>query len=150
MNILFIDNDLEDIELYREAINYINSSEYFANNDSKVDCQTLTNCRNVIEFLDKNNPKPDVIFLDINMPLIGGKECLGMIKNDGRTSKIPVVMLSTNCPLPDSEEFKKLGALDCIQKPNDFRKLVKIFTKFIFDATPGIQESSGRENRGRS
>jgi CheY-like chemotaxis protein len=134
MNFLFIDDDLEDIGLYKEAIDYINASEYIADQDKNINCITLTSCEDVINVVLKLTEKPDIIFLDINMPLIGGKECLRMLKDDPQTSGIPVVMLSTTCPLADAEEFKSMGAVECIQKPNSFNKLVKVFSRFIYHA----------------
>lgn len=135
MTYLFIDNDLEDIELYKEAIEYLNASTYIAVRDKRIICLTLTNCSNVIDFVRNLPVKPDIIFLDINMPGVSGKECLKILKSHSETSSIPVVMLSTTCPMAEAYEYKNIGALECIQKPNSFINLVKIFSKFIFQNT---------------
>ena len=132
MTILFIDDDPEDIELYKEAISYINASDYFANAEKKLDCLYLTHCNNIIHYLTGLTTKPDFIFLDINMPLISGKECLKMLKKNPEFSKIPIIMLSTTCQVDDVDDFKALGAIDCVQKPTDFNVLVKIFSKYIY------------------
>lgn len=131
MTYLFIDNDLEDIDLYKEAIGYINQSVSFAAQNVNISCEALTNCSNVIDYIQKLAKKPDVIFLDINMPHMGGKECLRVLKSNRDTSSIPVVMLSTSCPLADADEYKNMGALQCIRKPNAFIALVKIFSRFV-------------------
>lgn len=130
MTYLFIDNDLEDIDLYKEAIEYINESGYFAFQDQTITCEALTNCSNVVDYIQKLTRKPDVIFLDINMPHMGGKECLKVLKSNRDTSSIPVVMLSTSCPLADADEYRNMGAVQCIRKPNAFITLVKIFSRF--------------------
>ena len=130
MTYLFIDNDLEDIELYREAIQYINQSLYLAVSDKTITCQALTNCSNVIDYIQSLSTKPDVIFLDINMPHMGGKECLRILKSNRETSSIPVVMLSTTCPMSDAAEYQGMGAVQCIRKPNAFNGLVNIFSIF--------------------
>jgi CheY-like chemotaxis protein len=134
MTYLFIDNDLEDIEMYKEAIGYINQSLSFAAQNMNISCEALTNCSNVIDYIQKLSKKPDVIFLDINMPHMGGKECLKVLKSNRDTSSIPVVMLSTSCPLADAVEYKNLGALQCIRKPNAFIGLVKIFSSTAQEA----------------
>lgn len=132
MTILFIDDDLEDIEIYKEAISYINASDYFANAEKKLDCIYLTHCSNLITYLTGLTTKPDFVFLDINMPIVSGKECLKMLKQHPVFSKIPIIMLSTTCQVDDINAFKALGAIDCIQKPTDFNVLVKIFSRYIY------------------
>jgi CheY-like chemotaxis protein len=132
MNILFIDDDPEDIELYQDAIGYLNNSEYLANAKEKLICHAYSDCHNIIEVISSLAQDPDLIFLDINMPLVGGKECLRALKAHPRYHHIPAVMLSTSCPTEVAEQLKSHGAIDCIQKPAHFKDLVKIFAKFIF------------------
>ena len=132
MTILFIDDDSEDLDMYQEVVRYINASDYFADRDKKIDCHTASTCKNIIERISALPDKPDIIFLDINMPGIGGKECLIVLKTQPEYSAIPIVMLSTTCPTQEITDFKNCGALDCIQKPNNFNSLVKIFSKYIF------------------
>jgi DNA-binding response OmpR family regulator len=66
------------------------------------------------------------------MPGVSGKECLLMLKHHSKYSTIPVVMLSTSCPTGEVDNYRSMGAFDCIQKPTQFQELVKIFAKFIF------------------
>ena len=67
------------------------------------------------------------------MPVMGGKECLRYFKSNPSYSQIPIVMLSTTCNEKDTGEFKALGAIDCIKKPNGFNDLVQILSKFVFE-----------------
>jgi CheY-like chemotaxis protein len=134
MNVLFIDDDPEDIESYGEAIEYLNDSEYLADKRDKLTYKAYTNCSNITDILSNLKEAPDVIFLDINMPIVGGKECLRVLKAHPKYHKIPVIMFSTTCPSDQAYVLKALGAADCIQKPNNFRQLVKIFSKYIFQS----------------
>jgi CheY-like chemotaxis protein len=132
MTILFIDDDPDDLELYQEAITYLNDSEYLTDLGEKLVSYMYKKCDNIIDVLKRLPHKPDLIFLDINMPGVGGKECLQSLKSNKLYAQIPVIMLSTNCPRAVGEELKTIGAAECIQKPTDFKELVKIFSRFIF------------------
>jgi CheY-like chemotaxis protein len=133
MTIVFIDDDNEDLDIYQETIRYINESEYLKSGDEKLTCKTFRKCNFFFDYMSKPDERPDVIFMDINMPGVDGKECLQKIKAHKEFSDIPVIMLSTTCTPLEANEFKKQGAVECIQKPSDFKDLVKIFAKYIFE-----------------
>lgn len=133
MTIVFIDDDFEDLEIYQDTIRYINESEYLKDGNDRLTCKTFRKCAEFFEYLSTGTEIPDIIFMDINMPAIGGKECLTKLKTYSDYKSIPVVMLSTTCTPREANEFKSLGAVECIQKPSDFKDLVRIFDKFIFE-----------------
>ena len=62
-------------------------------------------------------PMPDLILLDLNMPGMGGKECLRRIKADEKLDTIPVVVLTTSDSEQDIIESYKLHASGYIKKP---------------------------------
>jgi two-component system, OmpR family, alkaline phosphatase synthesis response regulator PhoP len=62
--------------------------------------------------------KPDVILLDIIMPLSDGFSTLKKIKAEEKIKKIPVMMLTNLAQESDIEEGKKLGAVDYLVKSN--------------------------------
>lgn len=72
-------------------------------------------------------PRPDLILLDLNMPCMGGMECLAAIKQDKSLSDIPVVMLSTSYAESDVFASRDLGAADYFSKPMDIHQLVETF-----------------------
>jgi DNA-binding response OmpR family regulator len=61
--------------------------------------------------------KPDVILLDIMMPVMGGIEACKKIKRDEETSSIPVMFLTAKGQLTDVEKGFKVGADSYIVKP---------------------------------
>ena len=70
-------------------------------------------------------PRPDLILLDLNMPCMGGLECLAAIKQDQALCDIPVVMLSTSYAESDKAASRNLGAADYFAKPMDIHQLVE-------------------------
>lgn len=76
---------------------------------------------------------PDLILLDINLPLKNGHEVLEIIKFDDRTKKIPVVMLTTSSSRDDIDRAYKLNANCYITKPveiDDFMKAITSIENF--------------------
>ncbi|MBN2383721.1 response regulator [bacterium] len=67
---------------------------------------------------------PDLILLDINMPVMNGFELLVLLKNDDRLRNIPVIVVTTRGRETDVEYALKLGADDYITKPIDNRTLI--------------------------
>lgn len=65
----------------------------------------------------QGNPKPDLILLDIIMPGIDGYEVCSRLKSDPRTSKIPVMFLTTMGEAENEKRGLNMGAVDYIHKP---------------------------------
>ena len=72
MTILFIDDDADDTEMFCEAVVYLNDSDFVAAKKEELVCLTLSDGRKAINFLTGLRELPDNIFLDINMPIMGG------------------------------------------------------------------------------
>jgi CheY-like chemotaxis protein len=69
---------------------------------------------------------PDIIFLDINLPRIDGKEVLTRIKNDENLKFIPVVILTTSDSEKDIMDSYMSHANCYITKPVDFNKFIQV------------------------
>lgn len=115
---LLADDDRDDAELFNEALISLTPP---------VDFEHVEDGRGVIEFLSNpQNNKPDLIFLDLNMPQMSGWQCLAKLKNDIYLQDIPVVMYSTSSHPRDKEIAVDLGAHGFITKPTDFKELRRI------------------------
>jgi CheY-like chemotaxis protein len=133
MTLLFIDDDPDDTDLFCEAVNYINSSEFLTPQKDKINCVTFNNGCQAVDLMPRLAELPDYIFLDINMPIMSGKECIKQLKGTPELLNIPVIMFSTAFRDNDAMEFKALGAADCIRKPSGFNELVKILSKYVYE-----------------
>jgi len=74
---------------------------------------------------------PDLIFLDITMPLMGGIEMLNTIKRRKPLKKIPIVMLSADSAKNTIDHFLKMGAADYIVKPFRKEKIIECALKIV-------------------
>lgn len=68
---------------------------------------------------------PDLVLLDIMMPLMDGMEVLRQIRSRRRTSKIPVIMLTAKTASITVDEARQLWVSDYIMKPFDPEVLVR-------------------------
>src|ERR1700755_3350869 len=85
---LLADDDADDADLFCEAL---------TNVKPPVVCTTVENGFKLFETLAKTgNDRPDVIFLDINMPIMDGWECLKRLNSDSHYKHIPAIMYSTS------------------------------------------------------
>ena len=111
MRLLIVDDDPDDRHLFIEAVKEV---------EPDIDCVTATNGAQALELLkDTGHPLPDLIFLDISMPLLNGKKCLAEIKNDVRLLQIPVIIYTTSTNVEESIALKQMGALQFISKPGN-------------------------------
>jgi CheY-like chemotaxis protein len=74
---------------------------------------------------NKNNKKPCVILLDLNMPKMNGIEFLKVKREDEELKKIPVVALTTSKEAPDINASFTLGVAGYIVKPVDYKNFVE-------------------------
>lgn len=112
-NTFLIDDDADDQEFFAEAISRLKNISLSG---------VVNNGKEALNVLN-NSTLPDIIFLDFNMPLMNGIECLREIKRFPRTKDIPVFMLSS--AFEQAELSRELGAKGFIKKCNEitaFRK----------------------------
>ena len=111
MSLLIVDDDPDDRKFFVEAAKEI---------DEDIECRTANNGQQAMDLLhDQAIVLPDLIFLDIRMPLLSGKQCLYEIKHDDRLQHIPVIIYTTSRGIEESKELMEMGAYHFISKPGD-------------------------------
>jgi len=120
MTLLYIDDDAEDIEFFCDAIKNIHPTYL---------CLVAQNAKDGLHILE--TLIPDVIFLDINMPVMNGKEALRAIRSRKNLASVPVCMLSTTTNSNEINMCRELGANECFVKPNSFAELCTTLKSFF-------------------
>jgi CheY-like chemotaxis protein len=77
-----------------------------------------------LEYLRRGALRPDLVFLDLNMPKVDGWEVLLEMNANESLRTIPVVVLSTSSLCIDKDRAKTLGARHYLTKPSTFDGLV--------------------------
>lgn len=121
-NILLIDDDEDDQEIFLTALECT---------EKPVRCTVVDNARNALSQITKGELETDLIFLDLNMPLMNGQQFLAEIKKNENLREIPVVILSTSSNSATVAQVKELGACHFFTKPGRFEDLVAILEKVL-------------------
>ena len=116
LHIFLIDDDEDDKEMFCEVLKEINPC---------FSCIISSGGVQALQMLENQVLMPDLIFLDLNMPRMNGKQCLMKIKKMEKYSSVPVIIYSTTKVEDEIMETKKLGAEDFMVKPNSMRQLKK-------------------------
>lgn len=120
--ILLADDDDDDTFLFREALDQL---------DARSELVVAGNGMDLMNVLEKS-AIPDIIFLDMNMPVKNGLECLIEIRSKSGYENIPIIILSTSVAQYLWESAYKNGANLYIQKPTSFAALVEVLKKCLF------------------
>jgi CheY-like chemotaxis protein len=120
--ILLADDDGDDAQIFQEALTEA---------DCKTNFQYAETGAVVFDLLDKGTVKPDLIFLDLNMPVMNGWRCLAKLKNTPVYKDIPVIMYTTSSNARDLQIATDLNAHGLITKPSNPKILAKILNSII-------------------
>jgi len=113
--VFLADDDADDRDLFIDALQEIDNTIY---------CYHATNGESALKVLSGDIlERPELIFLDLNMPKINGKEVLKTLKNSAELSNIPVIMYSTFFSPEDVKEIIELGASHYLIKQTNFKDL---------------------------
>jgi CheY-like chemotaxis protein len=126
MIVFYLDDDSEDLELFGEAIADVDPAiEFCGLTDSKLALQRL-----------RDSMPPDLIFLDYNMPVFNGEDCLDKIKLIPKLALVPVVIYSTSVDGVLRSRLIGKGAAMVVEKHRSTKDL-KAFLKRNFLAAAG-------------
>ena len=122
--ILWADDDIDDLLLMRTVLEDI-GKEY--------DIKEVSNGKEAIDYLEaskKNDTLPCLIILDMNMPVMSGKEAMNLIKKDDRLKDIPLVFFTTSNSEMDRMYCKRFG-VEMITKPPRYSNLKEAVQKLL-------------------
>ena len=128
MEVLYIDDDLEDVEIFREQLYEIDPSIHF--------CYSTT-ADDAFKKLTNKLVRPDVIFLDYHMPAVDGAECIKIIKERTSLRQIPIVLISSAIASRQIDEFNKLGVYYFLSKTallEDMKPAIKVILESLCKA----------------
>jgi CheY-like chemotaxis protein len=104
--------------------------------ESKINTtiSVVRNGQEAVDFLFKRERfeqenKPDLILLDINIPILNGHEVLRVIKQDAELKKIPVIMLTTSSSTRDINLSYENYANSYVTKPIEMEDFLKAILK---------------------
>lgn len=121
MYIFLADDDDDDKFLVKEALSLYEN----------IVVEFFDNGTDLLKKISRLVTLPDMLFLDLNMPEMNGKECLQKIRADKTMMQLPIIIYSTSSNKKDIEETFNLGANLYVTKPNSFTELKVIIDKIV-------------------
>jgi len=121
ISILLVEDNPGDVRLMREAL---------VTNGTSSRLLVVEDGEAALRFLHRKPPymdadRPDLIFLDLNLPRKDGREVLAQIKKDPDLRTIPVIVLTTSDANNDVQQAYELHANCYIRKPSDLDEYLK-------------------------
>ncbi len=117
--VLFVEDSAAEIRLVTELLNRARV---------QFDGHWVTSGEDALRFLKREAgfetaPRPDLIFLDLNLPMMGGDSTLNRIQASDELKPIPVVILSGSDHEDDVVAAREKGAVHYLVKPLNYEKL---------------------------
>lgn len=135
--VVYADDDPDDIELVEDAFRrYANNVEVVTFPDGS---QALSYLRNLTDA----DPLPCLVILDINMPVISGKDVLVRLRQMERYEDVPVVLFTTSS-MPVDRNFATQYKAGFITKPLGYEQMEMITKEFINHCTEETQKKIRR------
>lgn len=124
LNVLLVDDDQDDCEMFADALQTIH--------ELNVELTCARDGLEAVEGFRTDSYTPfDVIFLDLNMPRMNGKETLKALKEMQSVRETPVFIYSTSSSEADKTDTKALGAAGYVVKHSMFRELCRDLEKIL-------------------
>ncbi|MBD3583840.1 response regulator [Flavobacterium sp. D33] len=124
MSVFLADDDSDDRTIFSEAFEKIRD-------DLQTELLLFENGLELIAHMKSTTELPHIIFLDLNMPLKSGKECLRELRQDRRFDGVSIAIYSTSNAASDIEDTFSGGANVYIHKPDNFDQLKKALRQVL-------------------
>jgi CheY-like chemotaxis protein len=120
LKILLVDDDPEEFELFETAMSEVRPGVNLIHSDG---------CSDLLKIMLTH--KPDIVFIDINMPAVNGIECLKEIRSKTPFKSLPVIMYSTSNSRIHIQQSFDNDANYYIVKPHTLRGIREALEKVI-------------------
>jgi len=121
--LLLAEDDEDDQFLFQEALASVHSG---------IECIMVNNGKEAMRLLQQDVlTLPDYIFLDLNMPVMDGLDCLASLKKDPMLKDIPVIIYSTTITELILAQTRKLGVHSTFKKPDSIDSLSDFLRQYL-------------------
>lgn len=135
--VVYADDDQDDIELVHDAF------KQFASNVELVSFPNGGQALSYLRNLTEADPKPCLIILDVNMPVLNGKETLVRLRQLDQLADVPVVLFTTSS-MPADKQFAHHHKAGFITKPLGFEQMEIITKEFIDNCSEEMRKKLRR------
>jgi CheY-like chemotaxis protein len=129
--IVVADDDLDDQELVQQAFADAKVKFFITKVYDGIQLLDYLNKRH--KYRDNKDPNPNLILLDLNMPLMDGFQALQEIKRTPGLKNIPIFVITTSRASSDKEKALKFGATGFYHKGASSKEVKNIVKEVCFD-----------------
>ena len=115
-HVFYVDDDVDDLDFVQSV---------FHQSKPEIKVTVVKESTRAIDEL-KTLPFPDVILMDLNMPLMNGIDCVSAIRKLTQYEKVPIIMYSTSEHKPLVDKCYEAGANYFVKKPTSIAGLSKV------------------------
>src|ERR1700716_654064 len=119
--LLYVEDNDDNVYMLKMRLELLGDFEVLTAEDGEKGCETAV------------SERPDIILMDLEMPVIDGWEATRRIKNDPQTRDIPVIALSAHALAGEREKAIASGCDEFDTKPIEFERLVAILRRLLRD-----------------
>lgn len=122
LNIFLADDDIDDCQFFESTLAQV---------CQEAKLSIVHEGKALLELLSSKSFLPDLIVLDLNMPVMDGYDCMKNIKCNEDYKNIPVVILTTSSYQADIERLALMGANLFLTKPQSYNELKGIVQQIM-------------------
>ena len=120
LTIVLVDDDVDEYDLFTTALKQLTEDFRLIH---------ITSCDDLLSTIKAN--KPELVFLDINMPGMNGIECLKTIRRENKLEQLPIIMYSTSNNKINIQQAYENKANFYVVKPYSIQGIIKALEKII-------------------
>jgi CheY-like chemotaxis protein len=122
--VLYIEHDDDNLYMLKMRLERVDNFEVLASNDSDQGCELAL------------TERPDVILMDLEMPLVDRWEPVRALKNDPQTRHIPIIGISAYALDSEREQAIATGCDEFNTKPIEFEGLIGTIRRVLGKTKP--------------
>jgi two-component system, cell cycle response regulator DivK len=121
IKLLYVEDNDDNVYMLKMRLELLGDFEVLAAEDGEKGCEMAL------------SEQPDIILMDLEMPVIDGWEATRRIKKDPKTQDIPVIALSAHALAGEREKAIASGCDEFDTKPIEFERLVASVRRLLRD-----------------
>jgi two-component system cell cycle response regulator DivK len=119
IKVLYVEDNEDNVYMLKMRLELLGDFEVLSAEDGQKGCEMAL------------SERPDIVLMDLEMPVIDGWEATRRIKNDPKTQHIPVIALSAHALAGEREKAMAAGCDEFDTKPIEFDRLIETLRRIL-------------------